>query len=82
MNDLKVGDTVLWRGGFGSDPAKPAKVTHIEIVKLGQKEGGVEVQDVPWGIVRDYVVVSLDNGHWAYGRQLTEVLPGQEMGEV
>lgn len=70
MLDLKLGDKVIWKGSWGRDEAKVATVTRIEIVKKGQKEDGVLVAQVPWGIVQDFVVVGLDNGHWAYGYQI------------
>jgi hypothetical protein len=63
MLDLKLGDKVIWKGSWGRDEAKVATVTRIEI-------DGVLVPQVPWGIVQDFVVVGLDNGHWAYGYQI------------
>lgn len=70
---LKVGDNVLWRGSFGSDPAKEAKVEGIEICKSGSKYGKV-ANSVSWDTVNSRnVVVSLDNGHWAYGNQITQI---------
>jgi hypothetical protein len=36
-NVLRVGDTVLWRGGFGRDPAREALVEAIELVEEGSK---------------------------------------------
>ena len=73
MKKLKIGDTVLWRGGFGSEPSKLAKVQGIEICKIGKKEGR-PVKSVDWNTVKTgNVIVDLDNGHWAYGRQISEV---------
>lgn len=70
MSDvLKIGDTVLWRGGFGSEPAKLAVVEEIEIT--GGYKYGDSVDEVPWSKVYDRnVVVSLENGHWAYAEQI------------
>lgn len=67
---LKVGDKVMWRGAWGIDPAKPAVVQHIEIVKDTSKYGK-PVDQVSWDKVNSrQVVVDLDNGSWAYGNQL------------
>ena len=81
---LKVGDTVSWRGNFGMEPARTAKVTLIEITerpgncpgrgwdRSGNKYGS-RATEVSWAAVReDRVVVTLDNGHWAYGYQITQ----------
>jgi len=66
---LRVGDTVQWRGGWGSAPPKLAVVTAIQQVELGEKYGD-PVEAMPWALVPRYAVVDLDNGHWAYGRQI------------
>ena len=34
MAKLKVGDTVLWSGGFGSEPLKEAKVMGVKKTTL------------------------------------------------
>ena len=66
---LRVGDTVLWRGGWGRDAPQWATVTHLEVcVEPGDKYG-VPVDQVPWVEV-DRVIVDLDNRHWAYGSQI------------
>lgn len=71
---LKVGDEVMWRGGFGMHDAQPAVVKRIEVMEsIAQKEGGEPVAEVPWINVIDrkvYIVVSLTNGSWAHGYQL------------
>ena len=71
MDRLKIGDTVSWRGCWGRDAAKDAKIRGIELVAVGKKEGGREVNSVSWDTVKKgKVVVDLDNGHWAYGNQI------------
>ena len=66
---LKIGDTVLWRGGFGSEPEKLAVVEGIEITNGGKY--GDSVDEVPWSEVYDRnVTVDLDNNHWAYAEQI------------
>ena len=69
---LKIGDTVMWRGSWGRDIAKEAKIDSIE-VGCGQTKHGRDVKSVSWETIKKGgVVVSLDNGHWAYGHQLDE----------
>lgn len=69
MAKLKVGDTVLWRGGFGSDAPKKAVVEGIEITNGGKY--GDPVDEVDWTKVYDRnVTVDLNNGHWAYASQI------------
>jgi hypothetical protein len=62
---LKVGDTVLWSGGWGLDAEREVKVLHIE-ADIGDSKYGTPVQELSWGDV-PLAVVDLDNGHWAYG---------------
>ena len=68
---LKIGDTVNWRGCFGSDPKKPAVIEHIEITGGGKY--GTPVKQVSWEEVYDRnLVVTLENGHWAYAEQISK----------
>lgn len=66
---LKVGDTVMWRGSFGSDAPKKAVVEGIELCRSGEKYGE-PVDEVAW-TDKDKIVVDLDNGHWAKGHQIS-----------
>lgn len=43
-----------------------AKVKGIEIVALGESDGGIEVPAI-WAVYKDICVFDLDNGHWSYG---------------
>ena len=70
MNWLKVGETVRWKGSWGSDPEELAKIVRIEICPIGDKYGR-EVKKVLWSTVETKnVVVCLDNDHFAYGYQI------------
>lgn len=69
METLTIGDRVLWRGGWGDLPARHATVIGIERVQQGEKYG-TPVRALPWASVKANAVVSLDNGHWAYGYQI------------
>ncbi len=72
MSKLKIGDSVNWRGGFGREPKKRAKVEGIQITNGGKY--GDDVDEVEWSKVRDRnVVVDLDNGHWAYASQISKI---------
>jgi hypothetical protein len=69
---LNVGDTVNWRGSFGSAPAQPAKITGMEWCRMGCKEGR-RISYIDWDAANTrQLVVDLDNGHWAYGTQLSK----------
>jgi len=68
---LKVGDVVIWRGGWGRDAPLKATVTHLEVTERPGEKYGHEVTEVLWTTVsEDRVVVDLDNGHFAYGHQI------------
>jgi tartrate dehydratase beta subunit/fumarate hydratase class I family protein len=67
---LKVGDVVNWRGNFGESVAKKAKVEAITINVKNIKE--IDVEEIEWSEVKDRdVIVTLDNGSWAYGYQVS-----------
>lgn len=68
---LKVGDKVMWRGGFGTEAPKEAVVESIELCKVGEKYGD-SVDEVSWK-KKDRIVVDLDNGHWARGSQISPI---------
>jgi hypothetical protein len=68
---LKIGDEVIWKGGFGMDKPKVAKVEGIELTRGGKY--GDPVDEIEWSEVYDRnVCVDLDNGHWAYGSQIKQ----------
>ncbi len=71
---LTVGDWVSWRGSWGKDAPKNAKVGAIEFVQPGHRDGK-PVTSIFWRDVKAHAVVTLTNGHWAYGKQ---ILPMQE----
>ena len=71
---LKVGDPVIWRGSWGSDAPVKATVTHLEVTEQPREKYGIEVNAGFWDAVgENRVVVSLDNGHWAYGSQISRL---------
>ena len=67
---LKVGDEVIWRGCWGMEDPKIAKVTGIEKTKGSHQKYGNKVEFVEW--INNFVV-TLDNNHWAYDYQLWPV---------
>ena len=71
METLKIGDTVVWRGGWGRSLPKEAVVVEIAVTERPHQKYGADVKEAQWVTVReDRVVVGLDNGHWAYGYQI------------
>lgn len=68
---LSVGDAVLWRGAWGQDAPRRAVVRGLERTLYPREKDGDPVDSLEWDTVRaGYAVVSLDNGHWAYGDQI------------
>ena len=81
MSDLKVGDSVLWSGAWGSQPEKRAKVTSIQINESNGSKHGEDVGSVAWAtVVERQVIVDLDVecggdnvgrlSHWAWANQI------------
>lgn len=65
-NMLKIGDIVIWRGSWGKDAPKKAKVLCIEV-------NDIEVEEISWADINTReVVVTMDNNHWAYGNQISK----------
>lgn len=75
VKKIKVGDLVNWRGSFGFDVQRHARVTSIELCPSGGKYG-VDVPEIE-AIHKDSCVFDLDNGHWAYGKQIELVEANQ-----
>jgi len=74
-NTLRIGDTVLWRGGFGRDPAREAVVEGIEMVEVGEKYGA-PTESAPWSrLTGRHAVISFGN-HWAYAEQIDKLPAG------
>jgi hypothetical protein len=71
MSDkLRIGDLVLWSGSWGRDVSEPACIEAMELCQEGQKYGE-EIEEIDWNSVKSRtLIVSLDNGHWAYGTQI------------
>lgn len=74
MSDkLKIGDKVMWRGAQGKEPAEEAIIKGIQLCAVGEKYGK-DVKTVSWSTVdHEKVVVTLTNGHWAYGHQIKQI---------
>jgi hypothetical protein len=73
MSVVKVGDTVMWRGAFGGDPARPAVVMGMEVTNGPREKDGRDVEVASWSLVRENrVVFILDTGNWAYSDQIQQ----------
>jgi hypothetical protein len=70
-NFVKIGDTVMWRGNFGTSEPKEAKVVGLQVSRSERVKYGRIAKKASWTKVRENkVVFDLDNGHWAYGEQI------------
>lgn len=76
---VKVGDTVKWRGCFGTDAPKDAQIEGMTVTdiprgrtgRLFRTKYGVEVDEVDSSLIeQNRVVFDLNNGHWAYSEQI------------
>ena len=70
MAKLRVGDTVMWKGSWGKDIAKEVIVTDMEYSTDGKI---IKVMDWETVMSGREIIVSLNNGHWAYGFQLSKI---------
>lgn len=72
---LEIGDKVMWRGCWGRDKPQVAYLRGFELCeKVGDKYG------IPMSKIYkkdlNRCVVTLDNGHWAYGTQIDLIKKG------
>ena len=69
MAHLEINNIVTWRGVWGKDEPKVARVIEIRIWRNNVLES---IPKIDWTLVigRE-VIVTFDNGHWAYGNQIT-----------
>lgn len=64
---LKVGDTVNWKGRFGTAPA-------VKVVVSGMELCDEPLTEINWDEVNSrQLVVDLDNNRWAYGTQISKI---------
>ena len=70
---VKVGMKVKYRGSFGSGPIEVVTIEYMELCEREHEKYGEPVSEVS---VKDLhrCCLDLDNGHWAYGYQVCEVL--------
>lgn len=74
MNKIKLGDTVSYRGSFGSGPIKSATVEGLTLTQYPREKYGKSVKEVNIDDVKaNKVVFDLSDGHWAYASQI--ILP-------
>jgi hypothetical protein len=76
-NMVKVGDLVHWRGNFGSDVARTAKVTALTKTTYPKEKFGNSVKSATWDSVRKDLVLfnlhvegGMPENVWAYGNQI------------
>ena len=69
---IKVGSKVLWEGSFGSDDPEVAVIEDLERTEEECQKEGVSVKEASFveGEWEFPFVCTLENGHWAYSRQI------------
>ena len=70
---LKTGMAVMYRPCFGMDAPKRAVVLSMELCEDEHEKYGEPVDEVPADDVYRCCIV-LDDEHWAYGYQVTEII--------
>ena len=69
---VRVGDTVIWRGSWGRDAPKKAVIEQMELCSRPHEKYGESVNSALWKD-KDRLCVTLSNGSWAYGYQISPV---------
>ena len=70
---IKVGSRVMYRGCFGVDPAKEAKIESITKSLEKHSKDGCSTKSIDWD-EKEYGCFILSDGHWCYGEQIVDLL--------
>ena len=71
---LKIGDKVAWRHAWGTGPLTEAVVEFITVTDYPRDKYGDDREQANWDLVKaNRVCVSLSNGSWAYGNQISPI---------
>ena len=70
---IKVGSRVMYRGCFGVDPAKEAKIESITKALEKRSKYGCSTKSIDWD-EKEYGCFILSDGHWRYGEQIVDLL--------
>jgi len=76
MKTIKVGDKVIYKGGWGQNAPVVAKVTGIVAgVSQGNKHNGTSVEEMNFSKLEDghSFIFDLDNGHWGWAYQVSPI---------
>ena len=74
MDKLKIGDKVAWRHAWGNGPLEEATIEAISVTDYPREKYGDDRDEADWKLVRaNRVCVSLTNGKWAYGDQISPI---------
>lgn len=78
MQRIQNGSTIEYADSFGAGMTRRAKVTRIELVESGEKYGSQVISaDLNEVKHSENYVLTLDNGKWAYGHQVKELIDGK-----
>lgn len=72
MDVLRIGDKVLYSGGWGSKEPKEATVLRIWKSASNYPSKGNQVNQI--SLSDENFRVDLDSGHWAYGWQISKLM--------
>lgn len=70
---IKVGSRVMYRGCFGVNPAKEAKIESITKALEKCSKDGRSTKSIDWD-EKEYGCFILSDGHWCYGEQIVDLL--------
>ena len=70
---IKVGSRVMYRGCFGVNPAKEAKIESITKALEKRSKDGRSTKSIDWD-EKEYGCFILSDGHGCYGEQIVDLL--------
>ena len=71
MKTVKIGDVVNWKGCFGLDAPRSAKVVSMELTQFPREKYGNTIYTATADqVASNRVLFTLDNGHWCYSEQI------------
>jgi hypothetical protein len=71
MRKFRVGDEIVYRPSWGSGVETVVRIESMEVTRYPREKYGHPADEVDVGLVEENrVVMTLDNGHWAYSDQV------------
>ena len=70
MSNIKVGDRIVYRPAFGSEPPTVKTVEGLTLTRGSRSKYGEQTESVTWEQIKANRVLFSLGGHWCYSDQV------------